>query len=57
MLLGLGLTLTNEYSQQAVAIMRGVGYREGRGLGKKEQGRLDPLPQEGNVGRQGLGFA
>ena len=56
-LLGLGLTLTNEYSQQAVAIMRGMGYREGRGLGKKEQGRLDPLPQEGNVGRQGLGFA
>lgn len=53
---GLGLTLTNEYSQQAVGIIKRMGYKEGKGLGRKEQGRLEPVPQEGNIGRQGLGF-
>lgn len=54
---GLGLTLTNEYSRQAVEIMKRMGYEEGKGLGKKEQGKLEPVPQEGNIGRQGLGFS
>ena len=53
----LGLTLTNEYSPQAVQMMKKMGYKEGRGLGKGEQGRLEPIPQEGNNGRQGLGFS
>jgi hypothetical protein len=48
--------LTNEYSPQAVQIMKKMGYKEGRGLGKGEQGRLEYIPQEGNNGRQGLGF-
>jgi hypothetical protein len=34
-----------------------MGYTEGRGLRKGEQGRLEPIPQEGNNGRQGLGFS
>jgi hypothetical protein len=52
----MGMNLTNEYSPQAVQMMKKMGYEEGRGLGKGEQGRLEPLPQEGNNGRQGLGF-
>lgn len=52
----LGLALTNEYSQQAIDIIKGMGYKEGRGLGKQEQGRLHPISQENNTGRQGLGF-
>ena len=52
----MGLTLTNEYSTQAVKIMNKMGYKKGKGLGKEEQGRLEPIPQEGNKGRQGLGF-
>lgn len=52
----LGLTLTNEYAHQAVEIMKRMGYKEGKGLGRKEQGRLNPISQESNTGRQGLGF-
>lgn len=52
----LGLTLTNEYSTQAIDIMKRMRYIEGKGLGKREQGRLDPIPQESNISRQGLGF-
>lgn len=52
----MGITLTNEYSPQAVQMMKKMGYKEGKGLGKREQGRLEPIPQEGNKGRQGLGF-
>ena len=37
-------------------MMKKMGYKEGKGLGKGEQGRLEPIPQEGNNGRQGLGF-
>jgi hypothetical protein len=33
-----------------------MGYTEGKGLGKGEQDRLEPIPQEGNTGRQVLGF-
>ena len=50
------MTLTNEYSPQAVQMMKKMGYKEGKGLGKREQGRLEPIPQKGNNGRQGLGF-
>ncbi|XP_060246601.1 endogenous retrovirus group K member 6 Pro protein-like, partial [Meriones unguiculatus] len=50
----LGLALTNEYSQQAVDIMKRMGYKEGKGLGKQEQGRLHPISQESNTGKQGL---
>lgn len=53
----LGLTLTNEYSPQAAHMMRKMGYKEGKGLGKGEQGRIEPIPQEGNRKRYGLGFS
>jgi hypothetical protein len=52
----IGMTLPNEYSPQAVQMMKKMDYKEGKGLGKGEQGRLEPIPQEGNNGRQGLGF-
>ena len=43
----MGMTLTNEYLPQAVQMMKKMGYKEGKGLGKGEQGRLEPIPQEG----------
>ena len=52
----LGLTLTNACSPQAVQMIKKICYKEGRGLGKGEQGKLEPIPQKGNNGRQGLGF-
>jgi hypothetical protein len=52
----MGMALTNKYSPQAVQIMRKMGYTEGKGLGKGVQGRLEPISQEGNTRRQGLGF-
>ena len=50
------MTLTNEYSPQAVQMMRKMDYTEGKVFKKREQGRLKPVPQEGNTGRQGLAF-
>ena len=52
----LGLTLTNACSPQAVRMIKKICYKEGRGLGKGEQGKLEPIPQKGNNGRQGLDF-
>lgn len=52
----MGMTLTNEYSPQASAIMAKMGYTNGRGLGRQEQGRIKPITQHGNRGRKGLGF-
>jgi hypothetical protein len=37
-------------------MMRKMDYTEGKVFKKREQGRLEPIPQEGNTGRQGLGF-
>lgn len=53
----LGLVLANERSLPATQMMMKMGYKEGKGLGKKEQGRLELIPQEGNIGRRGLGFS
>jgi hypothetical protein len=52
----MGMTLINKYSPQAVQMMRKMDYTEGKGLGKGEQVRLEPIPQEGNTGRQVLCF-
>jgi hypothetical protein len=53
---GMANSPTMCHSTQAVKIMNKMGYKKGKGLGKEEQGRLKPIPQEGNKGRQGLGF-
>jgi hypothetical protein len=52
----LGLTLTNACSLQAVRMIKKICYKEGSGLGKGEQGRLEDIRQKGNNGRQGLCF-
>lgn len=59
---GLGLVLSNEkatpqYSPIARDIMKIMGYNEGKGLGRHEQGIIDPLTPTINNGRQGLGFS
>lgn len=56
-MLDMGLTLTNEYSPQAVDIMRKMGYKKGKGLGRQEQGQLEPISPAANDKRQGLGFS
>ena len=53
----LGLTLSNEYSSQAIKIMKKMGYESGKGLGCLEQGRIEPVSPDPNQGRQGLGFS
>ena len=52
----LGLVLSNEYSPQANKIMRKMGYEEGQGLGRQNQGRIIPVQPSPNKERQGLGF-
>ena len=58
----LGLILSNEnapsggYSTKAKNIMAKMGYKEGKGLGHQEQGRIEPISPNGNQDRQGLGF-
>ena len=58
----LGLILSNEnapsggYSAKAKNIMAKMGYKEGKGLGHQEQGRIEPISPNGNQDRQGLGF-
>ncbi|XP_062951833.1 endogenous retrovirus group K member 7 Pro protein-like [Cynocephalus volans] len=53
----MGVKLSNEYSSQAKEIMAKMGHKQGRGLGAREQGRVEPILPEGNPGRQGLGFS
>lgn len=58
----LGLILSNEnapsrgYSAKAKNIMAKMGYKEGEGLGRQEQGRIEPISPNGNQDRQGLSF-
>ncbi|XP_058515536.1 endogenous retrovirus group K member 7 Pro protein-like [Ochotona princeps] len=55
----MGLHLSNEFyqagSQQAWNIMENMGY-SGKGLGKSEQGRIEPIPIKQHPERTGLGF-
>ena len=51
----MGITLSNEYSVQTTNIMKKMG--KGKGLGSKEQSRLEPVSHNGNPGRRGLDFS
>lgn len=60
---GMNLTLSNEliftksYSTQARDMMLKMGYKEGKGLGKLEQGRVEPISPSNKQDRKGLGFS
>ena len=51
----MGITLSNEYSVHTTNIMKKMG--KGKGLGSKEQSRLEPVSHNGNPGRRGLDFS
>lgn len=53
----MGLTLCNEYPRQVAHMMSRMGYKEGKGLGRLEQGRLTPIEPIANPHKQGLGFS
>lgn len=44
------------YSDTAMNLMKKMGYDEGKGLGKAEQGRLEPVQHSDQKGRRGLGL-
>lgn len=53
----LGLTLTNDYSLRLREMMEKMGYQEGQGLGRHEQGEPRPISHKANKDRAGLGFS
>lgn len=53
----MGFVLSNVYSPQAQQMMQNMGYKQGKGLGHREQGRVEPISPSSNPGRQGLGFS
>lgn len=53
---GLGLRLVNDYSLPAQQIMTKMGYKAGKGLGKDEQGMLEPIQPLPKSDKHGLGF-
>lgn len=46
----------NEYSEISKRIMRGMGHKPGKGLGKFEHGRVEPVEASTQKGRRGLGL-
>ena len=42
---------------KGLKMLRSMGWKEGEGLGRLSDGMKDPLPQESNDGRAGLGFS
>lgn len=53
----LGLTLTNDYLPHIRDMMEKMGYQEGQGLGRHEQGDPRPILPKGNKNKNGLGFS
>lgn len=54
---GLGLRLVNDYSLPAQQMMTKMGYKTGKGLGKCEQGMLEPIQPFPKSSKHGLGFS
>lgn len=52
----MGLTLTNNYSPSVRNMMEKMGFQEGRGLGRLEQGNPRPISPRPHEGKTGLGF-
>jgi hypothetical protein len=44
-------------SEKSLKMMRAMGYVDGKGLGKKEQGIVEPIGSSNQTGKLGLGFA
>ena len=55
--MGINMISEKNYSPQSQAIMDGMNYQKGKGLGKNEDGRLSPISPRGQSGRKGLGFS
>ena len=55
--MGVKMISEKTYSLQSQAIMDGMNYQKGKGLGKNEDGRLSPISPRGQSGRKGLGFS
>lgn len=53
----MGMKLTTEYSPQSQQMMKHMGHVPGMGLGKRLQGRIEPLVADDNPGTRGLGFS
>ncbi|CAG4971708.1 unnamed protein product [Colias eurytheme] len=46
----------SEYSEKSKRMMSNMGYKPGRGLGKFEHGRVEPVEASTQKGRRGLGL-
>ena len=47
---------SDKYSSKAMRMMKNMGHTEGEGLGKQNQGRLEPIIAFQQDGRKGLGL-
>lgn len=45
-----------QYSERAMRMMKDMGYKENAGLGRFEQGRVEPIETSQQKGRRGLGL-
>ncbi|RVE50848.1 hypothetical protein evm_004415 [Chilo suppressalis] len=52
---GMDEAFSKEYSEKSKRIMSNMGYKPGKGLGKFEHGRVDPVEASTQKGRRGLG--
>ncbi|EDQ88203.1 uncharacterized protein MONBRDRAFT_26377 [Monosiga brevicollis MX1] len=46
-----------QYSNTAQRLMAGMGYKQGKGLGREAQGAAEPILESSQIGRRGLGFS
>lgn len=53
---GAGDGYNGEYSEKSLRMMSNMGYKPGRGLGKLEDGRTQPVEASTQKGRRGFGL-